>query len=484
MTLPRSLSSAGLLVLLCLALSGCTLSSSGSKETPKPAVQQGPCIVLALPSSGPFAGISNKIRRGATVAVQEMKANGIEARLEQLNTGAADWLVKLDALPESCAVVGGPLQAPVYAKARQSGALQKRAFFTFMPSLDEGEEGSQAWRFFPSPQDQIDSLLTFAIDGMSISTFGAFHPGDAYGLRMTGLMEQTLAKRGLSLQKASYDAGNPNSWVAAVAPLINPTQNQNGSNATPIPQTTFEALFLPDSWRNMGMLTTALAYNGEDRLILMGTTLWEQGLSGKSVADTERFALAVFPGAWNQARAPKALQVAGHDFWTALGYDFARFSVQLGFVKRPPSADVNAACARLRMVWGMAPIKWDGNGIAHQQLYLFQPAANGMKPLTLDEYKATRQAVLQRAALRMQGLPGVDAQGNPLVPGTQPGVQPGMPGQPVQVDANGQPVAQPAVAQPGAQPGVAQPAGQPARQQVIGTTPIPSYKLRLPGSAN
>ena len=97
-----------------------------------------------------------------------------------------------------------------------------------------------------------------------------------------------------------------------------------------------------------------------------------------------------------------------------------------------------------------------------------------MKPLSLDEYKAARQAILERAALRMQGLPSVDAQGNPLVPGTQPGVQAGMPGQPVQLDANGQPVAQPAV----------QPAGQPARQPVIGTTPIPSYKLRLPGSAN
>ena len=56
----------------------------------------------------------------------------------------------------------------------------------------------------------------------------------------------------------------------------------------------------------MPMLTTALAYNGEDRLVLMGTTLWEQGLSGKSVVNTERFALAVFPGAWNQARAPRA----------------------------------------------------------------------------------------------------------------------------------------------------------------------------------
>lgn len=468
-----------LLALSCLVLSGCQFPSlGGGKKEPAPAVKQQPCIVLALPGSGPFAPVANKIRRGATTAVQEMKANGIDARLEEVNTSAADWLVKLDALPESCAVVGGPLQGPNYAKAKQSGALQKRAFFTFMPALDDGEEGSQAWRFFPSPQDQIDALLAFATDGMGISTFGAFHPGDAYGLRMTGLMEQSLVKRGLSLQKASYDARNPNAWVTAVAPLINPTQAQDGSSATPIPQTTFEALFLPDSWRNMPMITTALVYNGEDRLVLMGTTLWEQALSGKSVPGLERYALAVFPGAWNQARAPKALQGAGHDFWTALGYDFARFCIQLGLVKRPPAQDLNAAISRLRMVWGMAPIKWDGNGIAHQQLYLFQPAANGMKPLNLDEFKAARQAILQRAALRMQGLPSVDEQGNPLVPG----LQPGQPGQPVLVDGTGQPIVQPAVAQPGAQPGVLPPTQQPV-QQPIGTTPRPSYKLRLPGSA-
>ena len=34
----------------------------------------------------------------------------------------------------------------------------------------------------------------------------------------------------------------------------------------------------------MNLLTTSLMYNGEDRLVLLGTTLWEQGLDGKTVA--------------------------------------------------------------------------------------------------------------------------------------------------------------------------------------------------------
>lgn len=452
----------GLLLLTALALSGCQFPSLGGKQPAKPAVAQGPCVVLALPGSGPYASVASKIRKGATTAVQEMKSNGINARLEVINTGSADWLTRLAALPESCAVVGGPLEASVYNKAKQSGATQKRAFFTFMSSLSEGDEGVHAWRFFPSPQDQIDALVNFANGTLGISTFGAFSPADAYSQRMTALMERSLQKKGIALQKAGYDGRNPSTWTAAAVPLINPTQSEDGN--TPIPHTAFEALFLPDSWRNMGMLTTALVYNGEDRLVLMGTMSWEQSLSGKSVIDSDRYALAVFPGAWNQLVAPRALKGAGNDFWTALGYDFARFSANMGLTSRAPSAAISAAASRVRMVWGMAPLSWDSKGLAHQKLYLFQPAANGMKALDVEEFKTARTAIIQRAALRMQGLPAVDAEGNPLVPGL-----PGSDAGPGMAASHGN-MAQPA-------------AGQAAPARPLGTTPLPSYKLRLPSSA-
>ena len=108
------------------------------------------------------------------------------------------------------------------------------------------------------------------------------------------------------------------------------------------------------------------------------------------------------------------------------------------------------------MLWGMAPIQWDDNGVAHQKLYLFQPAANGIKPLDVSDFRRVRTAVQQRAALRIQGLPAVDEQGQPLVEGLPP-----MP-QPAQQNAT--------------TPAVTPPSG-------IGTTPLPSYKLRLPSSA-
>lgn len=309
-----------------------------------PVPTSGPCIVLALPASGHYAPIADKIKRGAQLAMHELDGGTIKPRLEIVNTEALDWLSRLAALPAECSVVGGPLQAQSYAQARAAGATEQRAFFTFLPSLEQGDEGAKAWRFFPSPQDQIDALIAFATDGLNIRAYGAFYPGDAYGARMTGLLEQSLAAKNMVLQKASYDPATPSSWSDAAAPLINAVQAEG--SGTPIPQTAFEALFLPDSWKNMDMLTTSLLYNGEDRLVLLGTTLWEQSLSGKLVPNAEKYVLAVFPGAWNAAQAPRALQAPGNDLWVALGYDFTRFAASLGLNSRLTSPEITARAGR------------------------------------------------------------------------------------------------------------------------------------------
>ena len=370
-----------------------------------------------------------------------------------VDTSKPDWNAQLAALPPNCVMVGGPLQAPIFKQIQTSGMLEKRVFFAFMPSLLPGDEGVRAWRFFPSPQDQIDRLVSFVTEDLGLRTFGAFYPTDNYGPRMTGLLDQKLTGMGITLHSASYTPGQSSTWSGQAATLINPTTQENIT--APIPQTQFEALFLPDSWKNMNLLTTSLMYNGEDRLVLLGTTLWEQGLDGKTVAEPDRYALAVFPAAWDITQAPAALRAPGTDFWVALGYDFVRFAVRMAFDSRPPAATVNAQAANMKIQWAMAPLSWDEKGIAHQKLHLFQPGANGMEPLDLTRFRNMREAILQRAALRMQGLPTVDEQGNSLIPGL-----PGMSAGPAVLNT-------PAATSP--TPGVAP----------LSTTPQPSYKLRL-----
>ena len=449
-------------VLLLLAalsgLSACSLPfgpSPAPRAVPEPArPPAGPCVVLSLPFSGPYEPIAAKIRRGAGMARQEILGQGGTLRLEIINTEGPRWLSEIAALPRECAVAGGPLQASKYDEARKFGLTEQRTFFTFLPSLESGDEGARAWRFFPGPQDQIDALVSFATDTLNIRAYGAFYPADAFGGRMTALLEQSLAARGMLLQKASYPPGDVTVWSDAAAALLRPVTGPDGR--TPIPQTAFEALFLPDSWKNMEMLCTSLLYNGEDRLVLLGTTLWEQGLSGKILSNAEKFILAVFPGAWNPAAAPAALRAQSGDFWMALGYDFTRFAAGLDMASRLSPAEVAAKARAVRMPWSMAPISWDSAGVAHQNLWIFQVSPLGMTPVNAELFAQNRAAVLQRAALRMQGLPAADAQGGNVAPIS------GMPGQNA-VGADGQYA----------------PPNQPATLP-MSSTPRPSYKLSLP----
>jgi hypothetical protein len=387
------------------------------------------------------------------MARQEITGRGGSLRLEIVNTEGPRWLAELAALPRECAVVGGPLQADKYDEARKSGLTERRVFFTFLPSLESGDEGARAWRFFPSPQDQIDALVSFAADTLNIRAYGAFYPADAFGERMTALLEQSLAARSMFLQKAPYPPGDVTVWSEAAAVLLRPVTGPDGR--TPVPQTAFEALFLPDSWKNMDMLSTSLLYNGEDRLVLLGTTLWEQSLSGRVLSNAEKFILAVFPGAWNPLAAPAGLKAQAGDFWMALGYDFTRFAARLDIASRLSPAEVGAKARTVRIPWSMAPIFWDGAGVAHQNLWIFQVSPMGMTPVNAELFAQTRAAVLQRAALRMQGLSAVDAQGNPVVP------IPGMPDNAAGADGQYAPQNQPAA-------------------PPMSSTPKPSYKLSPP----
>lgn len=440
-----------LLACLILPLGGCQMPFLGKKsETAKPTLP--PCVALALPETGNYSSIAKKIARGADAALQSLRETGIDAQLKYVNTEAPDWLARLDQLPVECAVVGGPLQEKKYLEARQGGMLQKRIFFTFAPDLDSQDEGRIAWRFFPSAKDQVEALIKFATDELNIRSFGAMYPDDGYGRKMLEVFENALARRHMSLEKAAYNPSSPGSMARAAEALIKPQTAEDGK--TLLPQTTFEALFLPDSWKKADGLRNSLVYNGEDRLVLLGPMLWEQGLAGRKAASPEKFALAVFPAAWNPASVPGALKKANPDFWVALGYDFVNFAVNSGLSARLDATAVTAAAQKSAPVLrGIAPMSWSDNGIASEELYLFQIGAAGMVPLDRDRFVQNRMDINEKAALRMQGLL------------TEPAV-----------------ATEPSAPLPESVPPIVETPQQPAKpgSPALSTVPIPSYKLHLP----
>ncbi len=356
------------------------------------------CLVLALPGSGGIVPITYKIRAGADAAKAELATQGIDVQIQHIDTSQDGWLAQLQALPAECAVVGGPLQAANLKVAKQSQIINSRNFFTFLPVLEGQDEGSAVWRFFPSPQDQINSLLAFT-KGLGVISYGSFYPKDNYGIRMNTMFGDAVKALGGNVHAVGYAPNDVAQWTKASEELLRPDDINN----VPLSTATFEAVFLPDSWKNMDMITAAFLYNGDDKQVLLGTSLWEQSLmGGTTTANTANYKLAVFPGAWNPGQKPAGLSaISNVDFWTGLGYDFVRFGAGLGIKTVLSAAEVNSKLqVAQNMDWSMAPMSWDSAGKASQKLFLFTLTPAGITLADTTLFNQIRLQAINDFAMR------------------------------------------------------------------------------------
>ncbi|MDL2210060.1 penicillin-binding protein activator [Desulfovibrio sp. OttesenSCG-928-O18] len=356
----------------------------------------GKTLVLALPLSGSLGSIGKKIAAGAEEARKEFAQAGHSVGLVMLDTQTPDWMDKLASFPANASIVGGPLRMDVFTAAHARGLTRDRVFLTFMPGLgDAGEEGRIAWRFFPSAEDQLAALFS-ATRKLEITRYAIVMPdNDPYSARMADLFTAYVrAAGGDVVKRLEYPANEPEKWNKLIGSFLGTHKKANRP-----PSTEYRAIFLPDSWRNMELIVPNFFYFLESRQLLLGTSLWEQGLAATDHVAAHYYNLAVFPGAWNKTDPSQAGQQlyaayarAGRgepDFWAGLGYDFVRYASLLDIPTGWTAGTVNAAlAANTGMVWSMAPITWTNQGKASQNLFLFSPTGEGFAPADLPAIEA------------------------------------------------------------------------------------------------
>lgn len=371
-------------------------------------VGSGQQVALLLPMGGAFAPISAKISAGADVARQELGRSNYTVQLTVIDTEDPAWVQKLAALPKGT-IIGGPLQSAAYSQAKAGGLLPGRAMFTFLPQLDPGDEGRTAWRFYTSSKDQVDAVLTFCRDSLGVVSVSSLFPDDSYGQRMNDTFMAEAAQLGMSVVKTQiYPAANQEAWNNLAAGFLGVRKTDPPMD----PKPGFDAVFMPDSWNNAAAMAAHLHYYMEDRQVLMGTTIWEQGLSKGQNIDAQYFGLGIFPSAWNYTSASpgqQSLQAAmggQASFWEALGYDFVRFASRLGLPDDDAwtSEALNDRIASAQgMNWSMAQMQWDGNGLGRQYLYLYTPTQTSFAPVDPTRFRGFWQNVRDQHAARMQG---------------------------------------------------------------------------------
>lgn len=357
----------------------------------------GRTVVLALPLSGPLGSIGKKIVQGADEALSEFAAAGHSVNLVKVDTENPAWLNTIASLPPQATVVGGPLRMDRFAAARQAGITDSRVFFSFLPGLgDAGEEGRIAWRFFASPEDQFTALFA-ATSRVGVTDYAILMPdNDPYAARMADMFTAHVRRMGgRVVKRTEYPHAEQEKWNKFIGSFLGAQKK-----ATHAPAVSHQAIFLPDAWRNMELIVPNLFYFMETRQMLLGTSLWEQGLSAADHVTAHYYNLAVFPGAWDKtgvlsqagAHLQAAYARAGRDepdFWGGLGYDFVRFASTLDIQPGWSAPSVNAMLASgSKIAWSIAPLRWSADGRASQDLFLFTPVAGGFAPADLTAIEA------------------------------------------------------------------------------------------------
>ncbi|MCL1889809.1 MAG: hypothetical protein FWF99_04820 [Desulfovibrionaceae bacterium] len=361
----------------------------------KPLRHKNQALVLVLPISGPYGNLSEKIIKGAEIVRNGLAHYGRRLHLHIIDSDNPNWLTNLAALPAEARIVGGPLRREDYLSIKDAGLLNKRTYFAFLPNLDENDEGLHAWRFFPSRQDQVRVMLNYAMD-LGLASYSIFAPDSGeYGRQMFELFSSQAAENEVDVTRAGYyPAEQYQLWVKSVSDFLG---LQTDLPTDPEPD--FQAMFLPDNWSNASRIISHIFYCLDNKILFMGTNLWEHGLISQQRLGLRNYRLTVFPGAWNpQTLSPSggllrsAVAMGGDevaDFWFSLGYDFAIMAAGLNLPPRPADPDeVNAALATLPpLPWSGAPIRWDAYGFGQQDLYVLAPAENGFSLANRERIK-------------------------------------------------------------------------------------------------
>ncbi|MEF2145218.1 MAG: penicillin-binding protein activator [Desulfovibrionaceae bacterium] len=343
-------------------------------------------VALLLPMTGRYQEVGRKIARGAGVAQWQMANNGVELDVKVINTDAPDWLGRLAALPSQYAVVGGPLRVSSFKELAASDEMRRRAVFAFLPSLGEMTEGRDAWRFFSSRDDEVRALVGLASRHLGISRFGLLYPDESFGHEMAAAFRQEALRAGGTIaEQQSYAPKDSPSWGRKIRALLKVPDHFD--KEAPLPPAPFQAVFLPDGWSQAQLLVPNFFFYDSTDMVFLGPSLWSSALDRVTEVEEAYFRLAVTPGAW-WAGTPGAQQLQSlldaeglgvADLWVALGYDWLRMTGNLGAMP----ADWNPALinrrlsSAARVEYSLAPMSWDGEGRASQEMFLFKPAPEG-----------------------------------------------------------------------------------------------------------
>lgn len=249
-------------------------------------------IGCILPFSGKHAIYGQKLLHGIELALDEFNSSTDAIPLTLIvKDSKADPLISKKAVEDlvyqegAIAIIGPLLGSPAKAASKKAEKLRV-PIITLTQREDIAGTGKYVFRNFLTPSLQVKTLTTYAIETRGLNRFVILYPQNIYGEKFMDLFwnEVDIHNREvlqiLSYEEDQTDFGDVIKEMVKLPPFDEKREvmveevTEGEEKKEPKPIIDFDAIFIPDSYKKIGLIASQLAFYDVKGVCLLGTNLW------------------------------------------------------------------------------------------------------------------------------------------------------------------------------------------------------------------
>jgi len=252
-------------------------------------------IGCLLPLSGRYKKYGNRAMKGIELALSQFNSKATNPSIHLLikdtggNPGKA-ILAMHDLQKNQVAATIGPIitAEAVATEAKHSGI----PMITITQKENITEISDNIFRNFITPEMQVKAVVSYAAEVLEVKNFAVLYPEEKYGTHFMNLFWDEVLKYGGKIVGAESYNPSHTDFKDPIKKLVGlyyevpddlkekpdvekiDTKKPDNENEEPEPVVDFEAIFIPDGPKKVGLIIPQLAFHDIEDVYLLGTKLW------------------------------------------------------------------------------------------------------------------------------------------------------------------------------------------------------------------
>lgn len=264
-------------------------------------------IGCLLPLSGPFAiygqEILNGIQLGMGLFDESDEGAGIELIIKDTGGDEERALLQVEDLAQRGKVMAiiGPLTSKTSQLAARKAQAQGVPIITFTQVDGITSAGDMVFRNFLTPSREVDRILEKAFYDLEISRFGILYPDNTYGRFLMNLFWDRVDEMGGAIMAVETYDPRETDFAVQIKKMVglhyprpesvkqmlremkalteeegNPQEEKGKEKEEePEPIVDFDAVFIPDSFQHVALITPQFPFYNVFNVRFLGTSLWQ-----------------------------------------------------------------------------------------------------------------------------------------------------------------------------------------------------------------